>query len=120
MQIFSAADVGGLVASQEAQRTIAFGDLASAVLALGSLWALRGRTRLAVPLVWVFVIVGTVDLISSTVVGIHGQLTNTASDLSWFILAFYVPFLWVSIVVIVWQLVSRQRASEPSLWHLAA
>jgi len=60
------------------------------------------------------VIVGTVDLISSTVVGIHGQLTDRASNLSWFILAFYVPFLWVSMVMIVWQLVSRQRASEPS------
>jgi hypothetical protein len=40
-----------------------------------------------------------------------------ATDPSWFILAFYVPFLWVTAVLLIWQLVARRRkplGSNPS------
>ena len=44
---------------------VAFGDLASAVLAILSVIALRRQWRGALALVWVFNIVGTVDLVNA-------------------------------------------------------
>jgi hypothetical protein len=111
MQIFSAADVGGLDAPISAQRTIALGDITAAFLALITLWALRRPLAAARPLTWLVAIVGIADLISATVVGIDNKLSETASDWSWVILAFYVPFLWVTAVMLLWQLISRR--SEP-------
>jgi len=43
--------------------TVAYGDLVSGLLALLALVALRGGWGLALPLVWLFNIVGTVDLL---------------------------------------------------------
>jgi hypothetical protein len=95
MQIFSAADIGGLTASTSAQRTIAFGDLATALLALGTLWTLRRPLPMAHLMAWLVAIVKTADLLSATAVE--------------FILAFYVPFLWVTAIVLFWQLVARRK-----------
>lgn len=113
LQIFSAAAVGGLAASSTAQRVIAFGDLATALLALGALLALRRGSHIARPLVWAATIVGTVDLISATAVGVSEHLLDTASNWSWVILAVYVPFLWMASVLTFWQLLTRRR--EPLL-----
>lgn len=60
-------------------------------------------------LAWLVAIVGIADLISATVVGIRNELTNTASNWSWFILACYVPFLWVTAIMLIWQLVTRRH-----------
>ena len=68
LQIFSASNVAGLAASGTAQRVIAFGDLATAVLALLALVALRRRHASARLLVWVVAVVGTADLV---VLGTH-------------------------------------------------
>ena len=59
LQIFSASDVAGLQASLAAQRVIAFGDLATAVLAIVALLTLRRGMPVARPLMWVLAIVGT-------------------------------------------------------------
>jgi hypothetical protein len=111
LQVFSAAEVAGLTASLTAQRVIAFGDLTTAVLALLALIALRRRHTTARALVWVVAVVGTADLVSATVTGIREQLTNTASDWSWVILAFYAPVLWVVSVLTFWQLLTRRKES---------
>ncbi len=111
LQIFSAAEVGGLDASDGALRVIAFGDLATSVLVLIALWALRQRKSFARVLVWVSTLVGMVDLVSATVTGIGEQLTETATDFSWMILSFYVPALWVTAILTLWQLATRR--SEP-------
>ena len=111
LQIFSASAVAGLEASLATQRVIAFGDLATAVLALVALLALRRGTPVARALMWVLAIVGTADLISATVTGVAGHLADTASGWSWFILAFYVPALWVAEVLTFWQLIARRRES---------
>jgi hypothetical protein len=109
LQIFGAAEVGGLSASSAAQRTIAFGDLATSVVALITLWALRRRLLAGRALAWLVAVIGTADLVSATIVGINGKLTDTATDLSWLILAFYVPVLWITAVMLFWQLISRRR-----------
>ena len=58
---------------------------------------------------WLVAIVGTADLFSATAVGISQKLTDTASNWSWFILAFYVPFLWVAAIMLFCQLIARRR-----------
>jgi len=109
LQIFSAAEVGGLQASTSAQRAIAFGDAGTAALAIVTLVVLRRRLPVGRALAWGVALVGTADLVSATVVGIQGNLTDTATDWSWMILAVYVPVLWVTTVMLIWQLVSRRR-----------
>ena len=114
MQIFSAADVGGLDASEAAQRTIAYGDLATAVLAVVAIVVLHKRLESGRYLAWLVALVGTADLISASVAGIGQELTKTATDFSWFILAFIVPILWVTSVMLFWQLYTRRnRTSLP-------
>lgn len=109
LQIFSAGAVGGLNASSGTLQTIAFGDLVTAVLALISIAALRRGLGAARVLVWATAIIGTADLVSATVVGISGHLIDTASNWSWIILAVYVPVLWITAVMIFWQLLTRRN-----------
>lgn len=110
LQIFSAAAVGGLNATSGTLQTIAFGDLITAVLALISIAALRRGPGVARVLVWATAIIGTADLVSATVAGISGHLIDTASNWSWFILAVYVPILWITAGMIFWQLLARRNA----------
>jgi hypothetical protein len=109
MQIFSASEIGGLKATQTTQQSIAFGDLATAGLAVATIVVLHLRLDAGRWLAWVTAVVGTIDPLSATIVGIGEHLTDTATDLSWFILAFYVPILWVTAVILFWQLFTRRR-----------
>jgi hypothetical protein len=108
LQIFSAADIGGLDAATTAQRTIAFGDVVTSALAILAIWALRRPFRTGRTLAWLAAIVGTADLVNATVVGIDNDITATASGWTWFVLALYVPILWVTAVMLLWQLTSRR------------
>jgi hypothetical protein len=40
--------------------------------------------------------------------GIREHLFDKATDLSWLILTFYVPALWVSVALVVWRLWTRR------------
>ena len=73
----------------------AYGDLASALLALLALAALRNRWQIALPLVWVFSAVGTTDLLYALGRGfrVDAQLSMGAT---WFIPTFVVPALLVT------------------------
>jgi hypothetical protein len=113
LQIFSAQKFGFLV-SAPTRDMIAYGDLAGTALALISLVALRYRPRVATPLVWILVLETVIDLLNGTVAGLHEQLFEKAFGVTWLILAFYVPLLWVSLGLIVWQLYSR-RSEKLSL-----
>lgn len=81
----------------------AYGDLASAVLAVLALIALRtGRTG-ALVLVWIFNIVGTVDLLFAL------SHADVVPDLgaTWYIPTFFVPLLLVTHLMIFVRLVRR-------------
>jgi hypothetical protein len=110
LQIFSAQHFGFLV-SAPTRDMIAYGDVAGTILALLSLVALRYRSQMAVPLVWILVLETAVDLLYGTVAGLHEQLFEKAFGVTWLILAFYVPMLWVSLALTVWQLYSRRSES---------
>jgi hypothetical protein len=50
-----------------------------------------------------------IDLLYGTIAGLREQLFATAFGVTWLVLAFYVPILWVSLAMTVWQLYSRRR-----------
>ncbi|NKB23028.1 MAG: hypothetical protein GKR87_01245 [Kiritimatiellae bacterium] len=85
--------------------TAAYGDLISGLLALLSLVALRGGWRLALPLVWLFNSVGTVDLLNAL------RQAEAVSDLgaTWYIPTFWVPILLVTHFMIFTRLLKRGR-----------
>jgi hypothetical protein len=70
----------------------AYGDLAASLLALSALIALRSRLSIALPIVWIFNVVGTVDLVNAL------RQAEAVPDLgaTWYIPTFFVPLLLVS------------------------
>ncbi len=83
----------------------AYGDLVSGLLALLSLLALRRGWGLALPLVWLFNIVGTADLLNAL------RQADAVPHLgtTWYIPTFVVPLLLVTHVMIFARLLRRER-----------
>jgi hypothetical protein len=118
LQIFSAQKFGFAV-PDGVRDQIAIGDVIAAILAVIAIVTLRYRVRVAPLLVWIFVVEATFDLVNATIAGVSEQLFATASGVTWLILTFYVPLLWVSLGLMVWQLYSRRH--EPlSLVHASS
>ena len=67
------------------------------------------RARIALVLVWVLAAETVFDLINATLAGVREELFASASGITWLILTFYVPLLWVSLGLIVWQLIARRQ-----------
>jgi len=74
---------------------LAYGDLAAAILALIALAAIR--TRWFVPLVWIFNIVGTADLLNAFYQGNRISLANAPGQLG---AAFFLPILGVPLLLV--------------------
>ncbi len=73
----------------------AYGDLASGLLAILALIALRGGWKAALSLVWLFNVVGTVDLLYA----VFGGFSVSAQEnmgAAWYIPTFIVPALLVT------------------------
>ncbi|MCI0553117.1 MAG: hypothetical protein L0287_19390 [Anaerolineae bacterium] len=88
---------------------LAYGDLVAALLALFSIFALRGRWSLVLPLVWVFNIWGFVDLLNAAYQGIRIDATRYDLGAGWFIPTFFVPALYVTHVMIFMLLLKRSH-----------
>ena len=86
----------------------AYGDLISAGLAMVTLAALRTGRGWALLLVWIFNIVGTVDLITALS---HAEAVPYIGA-AWYIPTFWVPLLLVSHAMIFARLIRRARDSE--------
>ncbi len=110
LQLFSSQSAG-LAVSDSVRDQIVYGDLAGMVLSLTAIVALHRRARFATNLVWLFVVVTVADLGNALVGGAREGLLGLATDVSWMILNFYVPALWVSLALIVWQLL-RTRGQK--------
>jgi hypothetical protein len=114
LQLISAQEFGfGIPNSTRDQ--IVYGDLVGMVLALATLYALRFRWRSAIPLAWVFVVATVLDLSNAAVMGIREDLFDKATDVSWLILTFYVPALWVSVMLVAWRLWTREGSGSLTL-----
>jgi len=89
----------------------AYGDFVSGLLALLSLVALRGRWSLALPLVWLFNIVGTADLLNALR---HAEAVPHLQT-TWYIPTFVVPLLLVTHAMIFARLFCHARKRPDSL-----
>ena len=86
----------------------AYGDLATGLLALLALVSLRGKWGLALPLVWLFNVVGTVDLVNAVFQGLRLQVLS-GFGAAWYIPTFLVPALLVTHFMIFARLLRRGR-----------
>jgi hypothetical protein len=109
----------GFDISNAGRDEIVYGDLAGMTLALLSLAAIRFGSRLWKPLTWLFVLATVIDLGNALVLGLREELFARANGVSWLILTFYVPALWVTTWLVVWQLVTRIE-SRPEGFGLVA
>lgn len=112
LQLFSSQEFGFSI-PDSVRDQIAYGDLIGMLLALATLYAMRYGWRLAVPVAWVFVVATVIDLTNAALQGIREELFAEAADVSWMILTFYVPALWVSLALVVWKLLSRRAEPQP-------
>ncbi len=76
-------------------RGVAYGDIAAATLALIALAALR--TRMAAPLVWIFNLFGTADLLNAFYQGNGVSLANTPGLLG---AGYFIPILGVPLLLV--------------------
>jgi hypothetical protein len=60
----------------------------------------------------VLVAATVIDLSNAAVIGIREDLFDKAADLSWLILTFYVPALWVSLALVAWRLWPREGSGS--------
>ena len=84
----------------------AYGDLLAALLALLAIAALRQAWPLAIPLVWLFNVEGTLDLLNAFYQGLRN---NVQLGAAYYIPTFAVPALFVTHAMIFAMLIRRSR-----------
>src|SRR6266481_4705411 len=80
----------------EFRTMIGYGDMATAVLALVALLALRARWSAAIPFVWLFLAVGLLDTVNAIIQSMRFNVFTYALGFNWAIVTAYVPALLVS------------------------
>jgi hypothetical protein len=90
---------------------IGYGDMATALLALLALIALRLRWRGAIALVWICIAVGLLDTVNAIIESMRYSVFTHALGVNWVIVTMYVPALLVSTVLIFIQLRRPSRVS---------
>lgn len=108
LQIFSAQRFGFAV-SDETRDAIMLGDVIATILAVGSIVALRYRANIAPLLMWALVAETVFDLTHTSYLGVREHLYESASAVTFLIVTFYTPLLWVSLGLLVWQLYARRH-----------
>jgi hypothetical protein len=93
---------------------VGWGDLIAAVLALASMAALSWRWPVAIPIVWIFNVWGTLDLLNAYYMGVTQIANPGLFGAGIYIPALYVPLLLVSHVLI-FMLLLRARSAEEAL-----
>lgn len=89
----------------------AYGDLTAAILALASVWALLTKSRVSIPIVWLFNVVGFIDFLIAIMQGLR-YTQPTEMGATYFIPIVVVPFLFVSHLVIFWMLVAGNKQKK--------
>ena len=90
---------------------IGYGDMATALLALLALIALRLHWRSAIALVWLCIAVGLVDTVNAIIESMRYSVFTHALGVNWVIVTMYVPALLVSSVLIFIHLRRPSRVS---------
>ena len=100
--------------SSDFANQVGWGDLIAAVLALLSMAALSWRWSIAVPMVWIFNIWGTLDLLNAYYMGATKIGNPGLMGAGIYIPALYVPLLLVG-HVLAFVILSRARSSEKTI-----
>ncbi len=90
---------------------IGYGDMATAVVALLALIALRRRMPVAIALVWLGLTVGLLDTVNAIIQSMRYSAFTYGLGVNWVIVTMYVPALLVSSVLIFIQLRRRSGLS---------
>jgi hypothetical protein len=96
---------------------VGWGDLFAAVLALFSMAALSWRWSIAIPVVWIFNIWGTLDLLNAYYMGVTQLRDPGLMGAAIYIPALYVPLLLVSHVLIFSLLLKVKLVEQASPIH---
>lgn len=91
---------------------VGWGDFIAAVLALLSMAALSWRWAVAIPIVWIFNVWGTLDLLNAYYVGVTQMGNPGLLAAGIYVPALYVPLLLVSHSLIF--LLLARRSAEPA------
>src|SRR6266446_481861 len=94
----------------EFRTMIGYGDMATAVLALVALLALRARWSLAIPLVWLFLAVGLLDTVNAIIQSMRFNVFTYGLGFNWVIVTAYVPALLVSSALMIIYLLRSGRS----------
>jgi hypothetical protein len=103
------ASVAGTALPRDFAEAVAYGDLATSVLAVITLFALRARLGFAIALVWLTNIVGFVDLVNALIGGIRYDIARLGMGSFWYVVTILVPILWIA-HVLAFALLARRRA----------
>jgi hypothetical protein len=104
----------------EFREMVGYGDMVTAILALGTLIGLRARWSGAVAFVWVFVAVATLDTVNAIIQSMRYSVFDDPLGVNWVIVTLYVPALLVSTFLIVVELLSADQTAEKSAEGLDA
>ncbi|MET4221524.1 hypothetical protein ACVWWG_004102 [Bradyrhizobium sp. LB7.2] len=108
--------VAGFVSSElspDFASEVGWGDLIAATLALMSMAALSWRWSIAIPMVWIFNVWGTLDLLNAYYMGVTKIQNPGLFGAGIYIPALYVPLLLVS-HILVFMLLLRAGSAEES------
>jgi hypothetical protein len=97
----------------EFRTMIGYGDMATALLALLALIALRRRAPIAIALAWLCLGVGLLDTVNAIIQSVRFSVFTHGLGVNWVIVTGYVPALLVSSVLIFIQLRRRSLATTP-------
>jgi len=103
------ASVAGTALPRDFAEAVAYGDLATSVLAVLTLLALRARLGIAIALVWLVNVVGTADLVNALIGGVRYDVSRLGMGSFWYVVTILVPILWIT-HVLAFALLLRRRA----------
>src|SRR5256885_7317017 len=101
--------VAGTTLPRDFAEAVAYGDLATSVVAVVTLLALRARLGFAIALVWLTNIVGFAELLNTLIGGVRYDIARLGMGSFWYIVTILVPILWVA-HVLAFALLLRRRA----------
>jgi hypothetical protein len=102
--------VAGTALPQDFRDAVGYGDLATSVLAVITLLALRSRLGFAVALVWLTNVVGFADLVNALVGGIRYDVARLGMGSFWYVVTILVPILWIT-HLLAFALLLRRKAT---------
>ncbi len=94
---------------RQVMSAIAYGDLLAGISALIAAIALRGRSGLAVPLIWIFTLIGVADIANVGRIAISLDLFNYYIGTMWFVSILFFPILIIAHVYVMYRLINKEN-----------